>query len=152
MRYKTQAHVLYKTRYHIVWMSKYRYKVFKKGVGKYFEGVLNNYLMDRHPDVHIIEINTQPEHVHILLEIPPKYSVSTVVRGMKSVTSKVLRKKFEYLRRGGKGLWSIGYFVSTVGLDEGTIANYIKYQEAQDKGRSEIVLGKDATAGAKRSP
>jgi len=148
VKYKRQSHVVYTTKYHIVWISKYRYKVFVKGVDKYFEAILNNYLLERYPDVFVLEINTQPEHVHMLIEIPPKYGVSKVVGDIKSVTSRGLRKKFEYLRRGDKSLWSVGYFVSTIGIHENAIREYIKYQDEQDKGRSEIVLGKEATGKA----
>ena len=75
----------------------------------------------------------------MIVVIPPKYAISKVIGDMKSNTSKELRKNFEYLRRN-RVLWSIGYFVSSIGLDEEKIHKYVEYQEKQDKGRAQLVL------------
>ncbi len=134
MKIKKQAHVAYQTGYHIVWIPKRRYKVLVKGVVEYLEKVMDSYLRDRYPDVHIEERNIQPDHVHILIEIPPKYAVSKIVQGIKSNTSRKIRKKYKYLRRGNKAMWGVGYFVSTVGKNEKVIRKYIKHQEKEEKG------------------
>ena len=84
-------------------------------------------------------MNTQIDHVHMMIVIPPKYSISKIVQDMKSNTSRILRKEYEYLRRNDN-MWSSGYYVSSVGMDEERTRNYIKYQEEQDKGQSEIAL------------
>lgn len=145
MKFHVQAHVTYKTRYHLVWIPKYRRKTLVSGVAQYFEKVMDTYISERYPDVIVIERSVQLDHVHILLEIPPKYSVSKVVGDIKANTARLLRKQFDYLTRAGSEMWSVGYFVSTVGINETMIKNYIRNQEQQDKGRSEIVLTQDTT-------
>lgn len=147
MKFHVQAHVTYKTRYHIVWIPKYRRKTLVKGVRGYLEKVMDTYLADRYPDVIIIERGVQEDHIHVLIEIPPKYSVSKVVGDIKANASRMMRKKFGYLARADE-MWSIGYFVSTVGTNEKMVKNYIQNQEKQDKGRSEIVLEDDTTGEA----
>lgn len=108
---------------------------------------MDTYLSDRYPDVIIIERSVQEDHIHILTQIPPKYSVSKIVGDIKANTSRLMRKQFAYLARADE-MWSIGYFVSTVGTNEKMIKNYIQNQEKQDKGRSEIVLEDDTTGEA----
>lgn len=114
------------------------------GVDRYLEKVMDTYLAERYPDVHIQERNIQLDYIHILIEIPPEYSVAKVIQDIKSNTSLKLRKKFEYLGRGNKPVWSIGYFVSTVGMNEGVIRKYIRNQEKEDKGH-EVYLEDETT-------
>jgi len=135
MKIKTQAHVAYQTQYHIVWIPKYRKKLLGTGVKEYLEKVLYSILEERYPDVYISEQNIQEDHLHILMEIPPKYAVSTIVATLKGSSSKKLREKFNYLRAKNV-LWSVGYFVSTVGINESVIKRYIQYQEKQDLGQA----------------
>ncbi|PIR42537.1 IS200/IS605 family transposase [candidate division WWE3 bacterium CG_4_9_14_0_2_um_filter_35_11] len=144
VKIKRQAHSVYQTQYHIVWIPKYRYKVLVDGVDRYLEKVMDTYLAERYPDVHIQERNIQLDYIHILIEIPPEYSVAKVIQDIKSNTSLKLRKKFEYLGRGNKPVWSIGYFVSTVGMNEGVIRKYIRNQEKEDKGH-EVYLEDETT-------
>ena len=147
MKFHVQAHVTYKTRYHVVWIPKFRREVLVSGVKEYFEKVMDSYLSDRYPDVLVLERSVQVDHVHALLEIPPKYSVSKIVGDVKANTSRIMRKQFPYLRHTPE-MWSIGYFVSTVGANEQIVKRYIQNQEQQDKGRSEIVLEDDTTGAA----
>ncbi len=144
MKFKTQAHVTYKCRYHIIWIPKYRRKTLVRGVDKYFEKVMDTVIAERYPDVIVLERSILPDHIRLLLEIPPKYSVSKIVGDIKANTARMMRKEFEYLARSNE-MWSIGYFVSTVGTNEKIIKQYIQNQEKQDTGRSEIVLGEDTT-------
>jgi len=91
------------------------------------------------PDVEMLEVNHDEDHIHLLLSIPPKMSVSDVVRQIKSITGRLLKKKFEYMRKaywGVDGIWSDGYFVSTVGLNEDTIHIYIEKQGHEDRGQA----------------
>lgn len=135
MEVKVQAHVAYQTRYHVVWIPKYRRKVLIEGVKEYLEKTIQTTVIDRYPDVYVIELNVQKDHVHALLEIPPKHSVSSVVGYIKGATSRNMRMHFEYLRRA-TGLWSDGFYVSTVGYDEKRIRDYIRYQEKQSSGQA----------------
>ena len=84
----------------------------------------------------IEELSVQSDHIHLVMTIPPKYAVSTVIGRMKQYTSKMLRIQFEYLGRYRDGMWSIGYFVSSVGLNEDMIKRYVKHQNEQDKGQA----------------
>ena len=96
-----------------------------------------------YPEIEYIERNIQPDHVHIVINFPPKYSIAQVVQIIKQNTGKALRDKFEFIREryyGRGGIWSVGYFVSTVGLDEETIRRYVKYQEKEDLGQAKLAF------------
>ncbi|MBN1916085.1 IS200/IS605 family transposase [Candidatus Dojkabacteria bacterium] len=105
---------------------------------EYCEKVIKSYVIDRYPDVKIEEIKIMEDHLHLLCVIPPKYAISKVIGDIKSNSSREMRKKFEYLRRN-ENLWSIGYFVSSVGLDEEKIRRYVRYQAEQVKGQAKLV-------------
>ena len=124
MKIKKQAHVAYQTLYHIVWIPKKRYHTLVKGVNEYLEKVMDGYLVERYPDVHVHERNIQPDHIHILLEIPPKYAVSKVVQDIKSNTSKEMRNRFEYLRRGKAGS-RVAKLIDSPNLPEGETVFFV---------------------------
>lgn len=127
-------------------------RVLTKGVDVYCKKVIISSTKDRYPDVKKEELSVRDDHVHVVLVIPPKYGISKVVGDTKRDSSRKLRKKFEYLKRGRENLWSIGYFVSSVGLDEKRIRKYVKYQEKEEKGQRLAVWDKEATGKAKRHP
>ena len=141
MKIKVQSHAAYQTQYHVVWIPKYRKKVLVAGVDTYLEKVFYSILDDWYPDVYISEQNIQPDHIHMLIEIPPKYAVSTVIGKLKGASSRLLRQKFDYLKKR-RALWSVGYFVSSVGVNEQTIKKYIRYQQKQDLGQA-LLLATD---------
>ena len=100
---------------------------------------MKGFLVDGMPEVEMLEVNHDEDHIHLLLSIPPKMSVSDVVRRIKSITGRLLKKKFEYMRKaywGVDGIWSDGYCVSTVGLNEDTIRRYIEKQGHEDRGQA----------------
>ena len=140
MEYRKQAHAVYYTRYHIVLSTKYRRKVLKKGVGGYLEKLVHQ-ITNYHPDIEVLEVTTNTDHIHMMLIIPPKYSVGKVVQLIKANTGRKMREKFAYLDKvywGVKGIWSIGYFVSTVGVNEETIRKYIQMQGKEDSGQAKL--------------
>lgn len=142
MDYRKQAHAVYYTRYHIVISTKYRRKIFRGGVGEYLKKIIYD-VSKVHPDVEIIEVNTDLDHVHFLVSIPPKYSVGKLVGKIKANTGRKMREKFKYLDRvywGTEGIWSIGYFVSTVGINERVIREYIEKQSQEDSGQAKLVF------------
>ena len=142
MDYRKQSHAVYYTRYHIVVSTKYRRKILKAGVGDYLKKVVLQ-VSRIHPDIEVVEVNTDVDHMHLLLSIPPKYSVSEVVRIVKANTGRKVREKFPHLDKvywGVTGIWSVGYFVSTVGVHESTIRNYIEMQGKEDSGQAELGL------------
>jgi len=119
MEYRNNC--VYICEYHIVMCTKYRRKIFSKGVGEYFRKKLGE-IRKHYPEIDMLEYNYDGDHIHMLVSIPPKMSVGSVVRIVKSNGSKWLKDKFaEYLRKvywGTVSIWSEGYFVSTVGKDE----------------------------------
>ena len=129
--------------YHMVWIPRYRYKVLVKGVDEYLLTKMDE-IRKIYPEIEYVQRNIQPDHVHIVLSFPPKYSIAKVVQIIKSNTGKAMWEKFEFLRKryyGRGGIWSAGYFVSTVGLDEKLIEKYVRYQEKEDLGQAKLALG-----------
>ena len=123
--------------------TKYRRKVFNDGIFAYIQERLKQ-IKDHYPELDIIKINHDLDHIHILAVIPPRMSVSEVVRIIKSNTSKDIKKKFNFLKDvywGTDGIWSDGYFVSTVGINEEIIKKYIEQQGKEDSGQAQLVLG-----------
>ena len=95
------------------------------------------------PGCEIVEQNIQVDHIHMLIVIPPKYAVSDVIGEMKQYTASKLREKFSRLGKvywKEEVVWSPGYFVSTVGLDEKSITEYVKWQGHQDSGQAKLEL------------
>ena len=95
------------------------------------------------PGVLIVEKNIQIDHIHLVMVIPPKYSVSDIIAMIKQYTAKHLRQKFNYLSKvywKEQIVWSPGYFVSTVGVNEQQIIKYVKYQQNQDSGQAKLDL------------
>ena len=144
MKLRKQGHCAYKCEYHLVLVTKYRRKIFNEGAYQYFCEVMKGVLRDGMPEVILIESNHDIDHIHLLLSIPPKMRVSDAVRRIKSVTGRLLKKKFGYMRDaywGVEGIWSDGYFVSTVGVNETIIKKYIENQGKEDRGQAQLVLG-----------
>ena len=83
--------------------------------------------------VEIIEGHALPDHVHLCLSLPPKYSVSSIFGFLKGKSAIRLNKEFSKAKSSGKHFWIRGYFVSTVGLNEKAVREYIKHQELTDK-------------------
>ena len=140
--YRRQTHAVYHTRYHIVFTTKFRRKLLKSGIGRYL-CVLVTSLQRQHPEIKIIEVSTDVDHIHILCSIAPKLSVAQAVNIIKANTARMLKKKFPFLVQGyfdKETIWSVGYFVSTVGIDESTIKKYIEMQGKEDSGQAQLVL------------
>ena len=135
MRVRQLNHSVYQTEYHLVWGTLYRRKFLKHYVRKELVKKLYS-IQKKYPDWYFTKVNTGDDHVHLLMEIPPKYSVSEVVQKLKAYTSVYLREKFKFISEiyDGKGIWGTGYFVSTVGLNEENIKKYIERQNAFDRG------------------
>ena len=141
MEIRLSGHGSYRHQYHIVWIPKYRKKVLKRGIKTYIERGLNE-ITDNHPEVKIIQYNVQIDHVHLVIDIPPKYSVSSVIRKIKANTSRKIRKRFEWIRTvyTNNVFWSPGFFSSTVGLNEEQIRKYVEFQGKVDMG-DQLKLG-----------
>jgi putative transposase len=114
------GHGDYRTEYHIVWITKYRRRILNSGAQEYISKLFPK-IMKEMPGCEIIEKNIQVEHIHMLMVIPPKYAVSDVIGEIKQYTASKIREKFALLEKvywKEFVVWSLGYFVSAVGLDE----------------------------------
>ena len=133
-RFKRLSHSVYECKYHVVFSPKYRFKVMKGEIGKSVERLLYK-LAEQKAGVEILELNVQEDHVHMVIIIPPKYEVSGVMGYLKGKSAIRLFQKYPQLgkRYWGGHLWSRGYCVSTVGLDEEKIRRYVKWQESKER-------------------
>ncbi len=142
MKLRKSAHSVYKTQYHIVIVTKYRRKILNPGVSQYLRIIFPEIRRFR-PDVDFIEIGIDKDHVHLYMIIPPKYAVSQIVNALKINTAKKLKAKFPFLEKvywGTDSVWSTGFFVSTVGIDEHVIRRYVKMQGREDSGQMQFEL------------
>ena len=111
-------------------------------MGRYL-GYLVKGIERHHPEIQVIEVNTDEDHVHILCAIAPKVSVAQVVGVIKANTARQMKKKFPFLIHGyfdQDTIWSIGYFVSTVGITESIVQKYIEMQGKEDSGQAKLDL------------
>src|SRR5208283_5443851 len=142
MEIRLSGHSACYTEYHIVWIRKYRYHVLNTGVIAYMEKLFPK-VMAELPWCEIVKYNIQKDHIHMVMIIPPKYSVSAVVGKMKGMTSSELRRKFGWMKyRYSREniVWSPGYFVSTIGVERERILKYVEYQQKQDSGQAKLEL------------
>ena len=126
------SHTKWMCKYHVVFTPKYRRKVIynqiRSDLGEIFRKLC------RYKGIEIIEGHLMPDHVHMLLAIPPKYSVSSVMGYLKGKSSLMVFDRHANMKYkfGNRKFWAEGYYVSTVGLNEATIAKYIREQEKAD--------------------
>ena len=142
MKFRKSTHAIYKTEYHLVWIPRYRRKIFAKGVKEYAEKLLSH-IPELDPDIEVVKLNVQEDHVHMVVVIPPKYAVAHVVQYIKSHSAKVLKAKFPFLKKlyfSREGIWSRGYCVSSIGLNEKEILAYVEHQEKEDKGQLQLTF------------
>ena len=139
MEIRLSAHGAYHHQYHIVWIPKYRKKILKGDLKKFIETRLFE-IHDYHPEVEIERYSVQEDHVHLVIIIPPKYSVSSIVGKIKANTSREVRLRFEWVKKTywRKEFWSPGFFSSTVGITEEVIKRYVEFQEKMDKGQIQL--------------
>jgi putative transposase len=133
-RFRKLSHTIYECKYHIVFCPKYRYRIFKDEIAEYCRQQIHQ-LVRWKEDIEILELNVLSDHIHVVMSIAPKYSVSGVMGYLKGKLAIRLFVKYENIgkRYWGRHLWSRGYCVSTVGLNEDEIRKYVKWQEIQDK-------------------
>ncbi|NER51389.1 MAG: IS200/IS605 family transposase [Symploca sp. SIO1A3] len=112
-KFKSNKNVVYSCKYHVVWCPKYRRPVLVDEVEKRLKELL--FEIAEKIQVEIIELETMPDHVHILFECDPQFGVHKVVKIFKGATSRYLRQEFPHLKSRIPTLWTNSYFVSTVG-------------------------------------
>mgnify|MGYP000405695490 CR=1 FL=1 len=131
-QFKKLAHAVWQCKYHIVWCPKYRFRILKGELGRSVRDIIRQ--LSEWRRIEILEGNVQVDHIHLVLSIPPKYSVSTIVGYLKGKSTMIIFERYSRLRRNFKGnsFWARGYFVNTVGLDEAKIRRYIKNQQTNE--------------------
>ena len=127
------AHTKWMCKYHIMFTPKYRRKIIYNQIRKDIGEIMHE--LCKYKGVEIIEGHMMPDHVHMLLSIPPKYSVSSVMGYLKGKSALMIFERHANLKYkyGNRHFWCEGYYVSTVGLNEETIKKYIAEQEQRDQ-------------------
>ena len=139
--FKKLSHTLYECKYHIVFCPKYRHRILKGEVAEYCRREFFNLLRQK-DQVEVLELNVQADHVHTVVSIPPKYSVSSIMGFLKGRLSLSLFRRYERIgkRFWGRHLWSRGYCASTIGLNEEQIRKYVRWQEQQEMEAEQLGL------------
>ena len=140
-RFSKLSHVLWHCQYHIIWTPKYRYRVLKGQVSQEVHNCIN--IFSGKLGCEIIDLNIQGDHIHIIIDVPPKVSISQLMGTLKGRTAIRVFKQFPYLKQEpywGNHFWAKGYCVDTVGLDPEMISKYVHYQEDQERQQEQMKL------------
>ena len=132
-RFQRLSHSIWCCEYHIVWVPKYRYRILKGEVAAEIKKTIQVYCSRF--SCEIVELNIQIDHVHLLLKVPPKRSISEMMGYLKGKTAIQIFRQFPSLKRKpywGNHFWARGYCVDTVGLNHEMIRKYVKYQEREE--------------------
>jgi len=124
----------------VVWIPKYRRKSIYDGLRKYLGETFKDLAVQK--ESKILEGHLRVDHVHMLISIPPKYAVAQVIGFIKGKSAIQIARNFIGQRKNftGQNFWARGYYVSTVGLNETTIREYIKRQEQEDRRLDQLNL------------
>ena len=138
MRIQHLNHSTYQHQYHVVWTTRGRRNILQEYVKSELLTSIKE-TIKKYPTLQLITMNIDQDHVHIQLEIPPNIAVSDAVSRLKANASLHLRKKFKFIRNiylENDGIWSVGYFSSTLGLNESQIQKYILWQGKREKAQT----------------
>ena len=130
---RSLAHTRWMCKYHIVFTPKYRRKIIYNKLRRDIVQIIKD--LCKWKGIEIIEGKAMPDHIHILVKIPPKMSISNFMGYLKGKSEMMIFARHGNLKYkfGNNNFWSTGYYVSTVGLNEATIAKYIREQDTYDK-------------------
>ena len=137
---KSLNHTAWDCKYHVVWIPKYRKKKIFSALRTRLGDIFHDLAAQK--ESKIVEGLMMPDHVHMLISIPPKYAVSHVVGYIKGKSAIYIARNFFGKQRNfvGESFWARGFYVSTVGLDENIIREYIKNQEKEDRRLEQLRL------------
>jgi putative transposase len=140
--YQSLSHTKWEGKYHVVFIPKYRRKVLYGQLRSYLGDVFRE--LARQKESRIEEGHLQPDHVHMLVSIPPKYAVAQVVGYLKGKSAIPIARTYGGRQQNfvGEHFWARGYFVSTVGHDEEAVCRYMREQEAADRRLEQLELFK----------
>ena len=133
-KWQKLAHVVYQCVYYIVWCPIYRYRILRGNVARFVDE--NIRALCEWKKVDGMELNLQEDHLHLVVSVPPKVSISQLLGILKGKTAIKLLKSYPGMRKKpywGNHFWSRGYCVNTIGLEEEKIRRYVKYQEQREK-------------------
>jgi len=138
--YESLSHTKWECKYHIIFIPKYRRKVLYGQLRRHLGEVIRK--LAEQKESRVEEGHLMPDHVHMMIAIPPKYAVSQVVGFIKGKSAIYLARNYGERSRNfvGQHFWARGYFVSTVGRDEEIIREYIRHQEEEDKRLDQMQL------------
>ena len=142
-RPESLSHSLWECKYHVVFIPKYRRRRLYAQLRRYLGEVFHQ--LARQKESAIEEGHLLPDHVHMLIAIPPKYAVSQVIGFIKGKSAIHVARVYGERRRNftGQHFWARGYFVSTVGRDEAVVRDYIRRQEEEDRRLDQLNLDPD---------
>jgi len=133
-KWKKLSHTIYQCKYHIVFCPKYRYRILKGALSEFVEQTIR--ILCQWKNVEMLEMNVKDDHIHLIISVPLRLSVSEVMGMLKGKTAIKIPKSFPLLKKKpywGNHFWSRGYCVSTIGLDETKIRKYVQYQEEKER-------------------
>ena len=142
MEYIKTAHSIYYLQYHVVLVCKYRRRILNTGICGYIRKLLPK-LIRSMSGIKLETIAFDRDHMHMVISIPPKHSIASVMGQLKSQSASGLSKAFPWLSKvhwNENIVWSPGYFVSSVGVNEETIKRYVELQGRQDSGQLQLKL------------
>ena len=130
---RSLRHTLWECKYRVIWIPKYRRKAIYAQLRKYPGSTFKDLAVQK--ECQILEGHLRPDHVHMLISIPPKYSVSQVIGFIKGESAIHIARNYMGYHKNftGQHFWARGYYVSTVGRDEATIREYIRRQDQEDR-------------------
>jgi putative transposase len=134
------AHAVWQCKYHVVWCPKYRFRILKGEIGKSVRDIIKE--LTEWKKIEIVEGNVQVDHIHLVLSIPPKYSISEAIGFLKGKSAiKIFDMHTELKKRyWGRHFWAKGYCVSTIGLNEEQILEYVRQQMHDDQKLEQLKL------------
>ena len=134
------SHAKWDCKYHVIWIPKYRKKTIFGDLRKYLGEIFRE--LAKQKECTVIEGHLMPDHVHILISIPPKYSVAQIVGFIKGKSAIQIARNFQGRKKNfvGQNFWARGYYVSTVGKDEDAVRAYIQHQEKEEKRLDQLNL------------
>ena len=134
------SHTKWDCKYHVVWIPKCRQKVLYGKIRQHLADLLKD--LAKQQGCEILEGHLRPDHIHILISIPPKLSVSKVMGYIKGKSAIAIARTYVGRRKNfaGQSFWARGYYVSTVGADEEIVRSYIQNQSEEDKRLDQLNL------------
>ena len=141
--YRKTSHAVYRCDYHFVWIPKYRFSLLEGELKQDLKEILRE--LCEWKGFEIIEGAISKDHIHMLISVPPKYSPAYVMKILKGKSAERLGKRFPEIRKKywGMHIWARGYFVSTTGIDDQTIREYVQKQQQEEIKHEQLRLWRD---------